>query len=95
MLALIVFLFAFTVAQDKQGPIVCNLCIDTCEKLKELAETKGIETAREYLENLCSGVSGFLGSLCKGVVNFGMDEILKLIENRVEPEKICQNIGIC
>lgn len=78
-----------------QGEIVCNLCIDTVEHVKDIVEDKGIEAAREYLDGLCVNAPGFLSNICSDIVNFGMDEILKLIENRVQPEEICQKIEAC
>ena len=79
----------------KQGEIVCNLCIDTVEHVKDVVETKGIEQARAYLEGLCAQAPGFLNTICTDFVDFGFDEILKLIENRVQPQEICQKMEAC
>ena len=79
----------------KQGEIVCNLCIDTVEHIKDVVETKGIEQARAYLEGLCTQAPGFLNTICTDFVDFGFDEILKLIENRVQPQEICQKMEAC
>ena len=78
-----------------QGEIICNLCIDTVEHVKDIVEDKGIESAREYLDGLCVNAPGFLSDICSDIVNFGMDEILKLIENRVQPKEICEKIEAC
>ena len=91
-------LFAISYAQPQpefQGEIVCNLCVDTIEHVKDLVETKGIDFAREYLDGLCDKAPGLLSSLCTDLVSFGMDEILKMIENRVHPREICETIEIC
>ena len=63
---------ASQINDNKQGPIICNLCIDACEKLKGIAQTKGIKAARN-----CQNVNGFLGSICSEIVDFGMNKILK------------------
>ena len=77
------------------GEIMCNLCVDTVQHVKDIVEDKGIEAAREYLDNLCDKTPGFISNVCEDFVNFGMDEILKLIENRVQPKEICEKINIC
>ena len=86
---------AFASVESHQGEIICNLCIDTCDKLKEIAETKGIDAVETYLNTLCDSVAGFLGKVCDSVVKFGMDELLKLIENHVKSDEICQTIKLC
>lgn len=91
---LFISLFTFTFSLH-QGEIVCNLCIDTVEHLKDIVENKGIEAAREYLDGLCAQAPGFLSNICTDIVNFGIDEILKMIENRVQSEEICQKIEAC
>jgi len=80
---------------NKQGEIICNLCIDTIEHVKDVVEIKGIEQARAYLEGLCAQAPGFLNTICTDFVDFGFDEILKLIENRVQPQEICQKMKAC
>jgi len=84
-----------TNVNTKQGEIVCNLCIDTVEHVKDVVETKGIEQARAYLEGLCAQAPGILNTICTDFVDFGFDEILKLIENRVQPQEICQKMEAC
>ena len=96
LLLLSFILFAFAVpTPNYQGPIICNLCIDTINHLKNIVEDKGIESAREYLDSLCAQAPGFISNICTDFVNFGMDEILKLIENRVDSNIICQEIHAC
>jgi len=93
----LLFLLFLTCSESKfvQGEIVCNLCIDTVDHLKEMVETKGVEAAREYLDELCEQAPGFISTICTDFVNFGMDEILKLIENRVNSQEICEKIEAC
>ena len=94
LLSFILFTFAAPTT-NYQGPIVCNLCVDTVNHLKDIVEDKGIESARKYRDELCAQAPGFISNICTNFVNFGMDEILKLIENRVQPEEICQKIEAC
>ena len=91
---IVLCLFNITFAQH-QGEIICNLCVDTVEHVKEIVEEKGIESAREYLDGLCTQAPGFIANICTDIVNFGMDEILKMIENRVQPKEICEKMEAC
>ena len=94
MLLLLILICVYA-GETFQGELICNLCVDACNQLKELAETKGIDAVKNYLNSLCEKVSGFILHLCDAVVNFGIDELLKLIENRVDSNEICKSIGVC
>lgn len=92
---LLLLLICVYAGETYHGELICNLCIDACNQLKELAETKGIDMVKTYLNSLCEKVSGFILHLCDAIVNFGVDELIKMIENHVDSKKICQSIGVC
>nr|AAP80380.1 invapore B [Entamoeba invadens] len=90
-----VLIFAVAFAATKQGLLLCNLCKDTIDMLEKLIVVDGADAVRQYISNLCSDVSGFLGTLCSTFLNFGVDELIKMIENHVDKVTICTNMGAC
>ena len=89
------FVFALIFAVAFAGEIVCTLCKDTVKLLENLITQDGAEAAKNYITNLCAKASGFLGDICHKVLNFGVDELIKLIENRTDANVICQKIHAC
>ena len=94
-LLFICVLSVFAIPTQIEGEILCNLCVGTIDKLKVLAEEKGVEAIQTYLDSLCAHVSGFLESLCESLVKFGADKLIELIENKVQSDIICQKISLC
>lgn len=77
------------------GEIVCNLCVDAVGLVERLLTIDGAERAKEYIDNLCAKTSGFLNTLCEKILDFGVDEIIKLIETHVEPHEVCVKLHAC
>lgn len=94
MLLFTLFIFS-AFAFEKEGQIVCNLCKDTVNLLENLLTVDGAEKVKEYIDLLCNKSIGFLNTLCEKVLNFGVNELVKLIENHVDAEQICVSIHAC
>ncbi|ELP83459.1 Pore-forming peptide ameobapore B precursor, putative [Entamoeba invadens IP1] len=95
MRAFVIFAIIACVFAAREGVLICNLCKDTVDMLEKLLVVDGADAVRQYITELCDGVSGFLGTLCTSFLNFGVDEIIKMIENNVDKVTICQNLGAC
>ena len=93
--AIIALLVVFAAAQAVESKFVCTLCVDLVQVLKNLVENQGASAVRSYIDSLCGKASGFLSTLCTRVLDFGVDELIKLIENRVDPATICATIHAC
>lgn len=87
----ILFFLSFVFA----GEIVCNLCKDTIGVIEDLIIKDGANSAKEYIDNICLKTSGFLNTMCEKLLDFGIDEIVKLIENHVDAMEICTKIKAC
>ena len=92
---LIALLVVFAAAQAVENKFVCTLCVDLVQVLKNLVENQGANAVRNYIDSLCGKASGFLSTLCTRVLDFGVDKLIELIENRVDPQQICQKIHAC
>nr|AAP80379.1 invapore A [Entamoeba invadens] len=92
----LIFAVAFaTVTVNHEGKIVCNLCKDLIITLENLLTSKGADKVKEYIDNLCGKVSGFLAGLCTKVLDFGVDKLIEMINNKVDPATICSKIHAC
>ena len=92
---LVCLLIVFVSAQYVQGDIVCNLCKDFINLVKDLLTIDGANAVRQYIDETCAKASGFLHTLCLKVLDFGVDELVKLIENNVDAQTICASISAC
>nr|AAF04195.1 pore-forming protein isoform B precursor [Entamoeba dispar] len=90
-----VLIFAIAFAATREGSILCNLCKDTVNLIENLLTVDGAQAVRQYIDNLCAKADGFLGTLCNKILSFGVDELVKLIENHVDPVVICEKIHAC
>lgn len=93
MLALL-FLFTLAFAQTcncKGGDIICNICKQVIGVLDKLDGHR----VKEYLENLCGKAEGFISTVCTRIADFGIDKLVELLHDKVEPEIICQHISLC
>nr|Q07831.1 RecName: Full=Non-pathogenic pore-forming peptide amoebapore A; Short=APNP; Flags: Precursor [Entamoeba histolytica]AAA18632.1 pore-forming peptide [Entamoeba histolytica] len=94
----IVFVLIFAVAFAvtlRQGPIVCNLCTGLINTLENLLTTKGADKVKDYIDSLCNKASGFIATLCTKVLDFGVDKLIQLIEDKVDANAICAKIHAC
>ncbi|KAL7716865.1 Pore-forming peptide amoebapore B [Entamoeba marina] len=90
-----VLFVAFAFAGLHQGEILCNLCVDFITTVEKLITVNGADAARNYIDELCAETSGVLYTLCDTFLNFGVDEIIKLIDNRAQPQVVCEHINLC
>ena len=78
-----------------EGEIVCNLCTSLVGTLENILTTSGAEKVRDYINTLCAKASGFIATICNSILNFGVDELIKLIQNRANPTEVCTKIHAC
>ncbi|EKE38700.1 hypothetical protein ENUP19_0061G0118 [Entamoeba nuttalli] len=90
-----VLIFAIAFAATREGAILCNLCKDTVKLVENLLTVDGAQAVRQYIDNLCGKANGFLSTLCEKILSFGVDELVKLIENHVDPVVVCEKIHAC
>ena len=92
---LCILFFAVVFAEVKQGEILCNLCKDAVGKIEDLLTTKGADYVREHTDEFCPKGKNILTTVCNLIINFGVDEIIKMLNNRASPEQVCVKISAC
>ncbi|KAL7714734.1 Invapore A [Entamoeba marina] len=90
----IIFVAIFAIVFVNAG-ILCNLCIDLVNTLEKLLTVNGAEKVKEYIDTLCNKASGYIASLCTKVLDFGVDKLVDMIINKVDPNAICETIHAC
>ncbi|BFU22068.1 nonpathogenic pore-forming peptide precursor, putative [Entamoeba histolytica HM-1:IMSS-B] len=91
----LIFAVAFAVTATHQGEILCNLCTGLINTLENLLTTKGADKVKDYISSLCNKASGFIATLCTKVLDFGIDKLIQLIEDKVDANAICAKIHAC
>ena len=92
----IVFVLIFAVAfAAVQGEAICNLCTGLLTTLEGIIEKKGETHLKTYLETLCAKADGFVQSLCNKIVDFGVDKLIGMLLDKIDPQAICTSIHAC
>ena len=93
----IIFMMVFLgVANSSiQGEATCNLCQGLINTLEGIIEKKSETHVKTYLETLCEKSDGIVEFMCKKVIDYGIDKVVNLILDKIEPKIICQNLNIC
>ena len=73
------------------GKIICDLCKSLINSISNLDG----HIVKEYLESLCAKASGFLNSICIKIADFGIDQLVKLLYEKVQSDIICSKIKAC
>lgn len=77
--------------ENISGKIVCDLCKSLINSISNLDG----HIVKEYLESLCAKASGFLNSICIKIADFGIDQLVKLLHEKVQSDIICSKIKAC
>lgn len=92
----IVFVLIFAVAFAAfQGEAICNLCTGLITTLEGIIEKKGETHVKTYLETLCAKADGLVQILCEKIVDFGVDKLVGMILNKIDPQTICESMHAC
>lgn len=75
----------------RSGEIVCSLCKSLIETLSKLDGHR----VKDYINTLCAKASGFIATVCTKIVDFGIDKLVELIREKIEPEEVCIKIHLC
>jgi hypothetical protein len=93
MLALL--FFVMLVSASKQSDILCNLCKDAIGNIEDALTTQGADWVREHIDEFCPKGDSILETLCNMILNFGVDEIIKYLNNNWSPLQVCQEMSAC
>jgi len=90
--AVLALLALFSSAKAQANCDTCTFVIGIVENWVESNATESeIQT---YLDTLCSLVPGY-SSVCDGIVNQGLAQIILWIQQNETPTEICQQLGMC
>lgn len=92
---LLVFLCSGVESSNKQSTVLCNLCKDAVGNIENLLETKGADYVRTHIDEFCPKGDSLLETVCNMILNFGIDEIIKYLNNNWSPLQVCQVMGAC
>ena len=79
----------------KQSLIICNLCKDAVGKIEDLLTTKGADYVKDHIDEICPKGESILETVCNMILNFGIDEIIKYLNNNWSPLQVCQAMSAC
>lgn len=91
MRGLVVFAFIFCAVAFESGSVVCGLCKSLIGTLGNLDGHR----VKEYIDSLCAKASGFVATICIKITEFGIDKLIELLHEKVEPEVVCSKIKLC
>ena len=96
MLSLLFLLFlSVNASEQKESKVLCNLCQDAIGNIEDLLTTKGADWVRENVDEICPKGDSLLETICNMILNFGIDEIIKYLNNNWSPLQVCQAMGAC
>jgi hypothetical protein len=95
MIALLFLLTLVNASQSKQSMVLCNLCKDAVGNIENLLETKGADYVRTHIDEFCPKGDSLLETVCNMILNFGIDEIIKYLNNNWSPLQVCEAMGAC
>ncbi|KAJ3427530.1 saposin-related [Anaeramoeba flamelloides] len=83
-------------SEELEGGIVCLACSEIMKFVEDwLAEGKTIAEIEKLLENVCSLVPKTYQSICDGLIESYIPEIIKYLEQEAPPSTICGLVGLC
>ena len=92
----LIFICIFAVAfASIQGEAICNLCTGLLTTLEGIIEKKGETHVKTYLETLCAKADGIVQMLCNKIVDFGVDKLVGMLLDKINPQTICESMHAC
>ncbi|KAL7715600.1 Invapore A [Entamoeba marina] len=90
----VIFIAVFAISFVNAN-VLCNLCLDLIHTLEKLLTEDHIKKVEKYIDILCTRATGVFGALCSIIVDFGLEKLVELIQNKVDASEICQTVHAC
>jgi saposin len=90
--AIFALLALFSTANAQANCDTCTFVIGIVENWVESNATEA--EIQSYLDTLCSLVPGY-ASVCDGIVNQGLGQVIQWIQENETPTEVCQQLGLC
>ncbi|KAL7717959.1 Pore-forming peptide ameobapore C [Entamoeba marina] len=80
---------------SKQWTPLCITCEGFVEGLEHSLLDASTEKALNFLEGLCDKTSGFFETICSSIFDYGIDEFVVAILEKVAARALCTMIMLC
>jgi len=80
----------------KTNPVECELCSQAVKYLDSVLTTKSTEEEiKKEVISLCSHLPAAIENECDALITEYGDELIKLVVQQIQPDKICKALKIC
>ncbi|KAK3580729.1 hypothetical protein CHS0354_005737 [Potamilus streckersoni] len=84
------------VSEKASASPMCTVCKLVMKELQQYIQKNSTkEEIKKALENVCTNFPATISQECKDFVDQYTDVIISLLQQEIEPDKICTTIGLC